>query len=145
MEAELIAFARRLATNCMCNREGTMLRRLIQNEGQRYPKLFAAWRELGPGKSGAAIAARFAKLAHAGFLDIDDPDLAARQFVALVNADLHMTTLLGATPTKAEIETATTNGVRTFLRAYGRRAGQSTKRTLPARVRAGADLPPVGA
>ena len=72
----------------MCSRDGKFLRRLVQNEGERYPELFAGWREDGPGKTWAALAARFARLAHAGYLDIDDPDLAARQFLALVNADL---------------------------------------------------------
>ena len=77
--------------NCVCSRDGKFLRRLIQNEGERYPELFAGWREDGPGKTWAALAARFARLALAGHLDIDDPDLAARQFLALVNADLHVT------------------------------------------------------
>ena len=119
LESELIDFATRLARNCMCNRDCIVLRKLIQAEGQRYPELFAPWRELGPERAWAAIAARFAKLHHAGYLEIDNPDIAARQFQALVNADLYVGTLLGDKPTDAEVRSAATMAVRTFLKAYG--------------------------
>ncbi|MGO7998387.1 TetR/AcrR family transcriptional regulator C-terminal domain-containing protein, partial [Rhizobium ruizarguesonis] len=49
---------------------------------------------------------------------IDDFDVAARQFVALGNADLQMMILLCATPTDEELEKAARNAVRTFLKAY---------------------------
>jgi hypothetical protein len=111
----------------MCDADGRALRKLIENEGQRYPELFETWREYGPGKNWPAIAARFAKLAHDGVLEIDDANLAARQFMALVNADLPTTMDLGQRPSDAELQTAAHNAVKTFLRAYGRRgetAGQ---------------------
>lgn len=119
LEAELAAFAGRLVRNCLCNREGAALRKLIQAEGERYPALFAAWREHGPGTAWAAIAARFARLAHAGTLRIEDPDLAARQFLALINADFHISHMLGTRPTEAEIDAGVAGAVRTFLRAFG--------------------------
>lgn len=119
IEAELVAFAVRLNRNCICNREGKFLRKLIEAESDRYPRLFATWRDEGPGKIWSALAARFARLAHAGHLHIDDPDVAARQFLALINADLHMTMMLGGTPTEPEVRGAATNAVRTFLRAFG--------------------------
>jgi hypothetical protein len=121
LEADLVQFAMRLNRNCICNRDGKFLRKLIHTEGERYPELFETWRTDGPGKTWAALAARFARLAHAGYLEIDDPDVAARQFLALVNADLQMSFTLGITPTEEEIATAAINAVRTFLRAYGRR------------------------
>jgi AcrR family transcriptional regulator len=118
LEAELVAFAIRLNQNCICNRDGKFLRKLIQTEGERYPELFATWRDEGPLKTWSALAARFARLAHAGLLEIDDPDLAARQFLALINADLQVALLLGETQTEAEMEISARNAVRTFLRAY---------------------------
>ena len=118
LEAELVAFAMRLTRNCVCDNDGAALRKLIQNEGQRYPELFAMWRDYGPGKNWPAIAARFARLAHQGSLEIDDPNLAARQFMALVNADLPTTTYLGDPPSDDELEAAVSNAVRTFMRAY---------------------------
>ena len=92
--------------------------------------------EDGPGKTWAALAARFARLAHAGHLDIDDPDLAARQFLALINADLHVTSMLGEIPEEAQLKRSATNAVRTFLRAYGRRP-QAT--AAPSRENSSAD------
>jgi AcrR family transcriptional regulator len=129
IEADLIEFAVRLARNCMCNRDCTLLRKLIHAEGERYPALFAPWREFGPERSWAAIAARFAKLHHAGHLRIDNPDIAARQFQALVNADLYVSVILGEKPSEAELRAAATTAVKTFLRAYGPDRGKSAPAT----------------
>jgi AcrR family transcriptional regulator len=118
LEADLVAFAVRLNSKCICNRDGKFLRKLVQAEGERYPELFAGWREQGPSRSWAALAARFARLAHAGYLEIDDPDLAARQFLALINADLQVTLLLGVQPDEATLQAAARNAVRTFLKAF---------------------------
>jgi AcrR family transcriptional regulator len=125
LEAELVEFATRLARNCMCNGVCIVLRKLIQTEGQRYPELFAPWRELGPERAWNAIAARFAKLHHAGYLSIDNPDIAARQFQALVNADLYIGTLLGDKPSDAQMRSAATVAVKTFLKAYGKAAAKT--------------------
>jgi AcrR family transcriptional regulator len=124
IEAELIEFATLLARNCQCNGVCIALRKLIQTEGQRYPELFAPWRELGPERAWNAIAARFAKLHHAGYLDIDNPDIAARQFQALVNSDLYIGTLLGDKPTDAQMRSAAAAAVKTFLKAYGKTAAK---------------------
>jgi AcrR family transcriptional regulator len=56
LEADLTAFAVRLRRDCIYNREGRYLRRLIQSEGERYPQLFADWHEYGPGKTWSALA-----------------------------------------------------------------------------------------
>jgi AcrR family transcriptional regulator len=138
LEADLVEFCVRLNRNCVCNRDGRFLRRLMQAEGERYPELFSEWRDHGPAKTWSALAARLARLAHAGLLEIDDPDVAARQFLALANADLHMTFMLGGTPTEAEVRASAVNGMRTFLRAYGRRslpsAGRVAQKPQPATV-----------
>lgn len=121
LEQDLIGFAVRLNRNCLCNRDGKFLRRLIQTEGDRYPELFAAWREHGPGRIEDALGARFARLALAGLLDIDDPDVTARQFLALINADIQVASMLGDVLTAAQVERSATNAVHTFLRAFGKR------------------------
>jgi AcrR family transcriptional regulator len=128
LEADLIGFAVRLNQNCICNRDGKFLRKLIQTEGERYPELFAEWREQGPGRTWPAIAARFARLAYGGYLTIDDPDVAARQFLGLVNAELQTTFMLGGSPSEHEVVQSATNGVRTFLRAFGKRPSPSVKK-----------------
>lgn len=121
LEVDLIGFAVRMNQNCICNRDGRFLRKLIQTEGERYPELFAEWRDQGPGRTWPALAARFARLAHAGHLAVDDPDVAARQFLALANAELQTTFMLGGTPSEDEVLQSATHGVRTFLRAFGKR------------------------
>jgi AcrR family transcriptional regulator len=119
IEAELVEFAVRLHRDCICNNDGKYLRKLIEAEGQRYPELFAQWREDGPEKTWTALAARFARLAHAGHLHLDDPDVAARQFLALINADLHICMVLGERISEERARAAARNGLKTFLRAYG--------------------------
>ncbi|ATU91066.1 TetR/AcrR family transcriptional regulator [Phyllobacterium zundukense] len=122
LEDDLTAFAVRLSKNCLCNQDGRFLRRLVQSEGERYPHLFEGWRQHGPGKISSALGALFSRLCHKGVLQIDDFDLAARQFLALVNADLQMISLFGGTPTDEELESAARNAVNTFLRAYSKPA-----------------------
>ncbi|WHO76128.1 TetR/AcrR family transcriptional regulator [Rhizobium sp. BT03] len=128
LEDGLTAFAVRLNKNCICNHDGKFLRKLVQTEGERYPHLFESWRQQGPGKLTTALSALLARLAHTGALIIDDFDVAARQFVALANADMQMMTLFGGTPTDEELEKAARNAVRTFLRAYGRPAADNAAR-----------------
>jgi AcrR family transcriptional regulator len=121
LEADLTAFALRLNKNCVCDRDGKFLRKLIQAEGERHPELFRTWRIEGPGKVWSALAARFARLAYAGYLDIDDPDVAARQFLALITTELQMPSLFGESLSEEDLATSAARAVRTFLRAYGRR------------------------
>jgi hypothetical protein len=116
---ELVEFAVRLTRNCICDSDGRALRKLIENEGSRYPELFETWKDYGPGKNWPAISARFAKLARAGDIELDDPDLAARQFMALIGADLPNEP--GDKPSDEQLQRAARNGVKTFLRAYGKR------------------------
>ncbi|GLS28791.1 MAG: TetR/AcrR family transcriptional regulator [Mesorhizobium sp.] len=129
LEADLVAFAIRLNKSCICDRDGKFLRKLIQTEGERNPQLFAGWRKDGPGKIWSALAARFARLAFSGHLDIDDPDAAARQFLALINADLQLPMMLGEQLSEEQLNASATNAVRTFLRAFGRRADTSAPET----------------
>jgi AcrR family transcriptional regulator len=125
LQENLSAFAVRLTKNCTCTQDGKFLRKLLQQEGERYPHLFEAWRQQGPCKTTKALAALFSRLNHQGVVEIDDFDLAARQFLALVNADTQMVILFGGVPTDEELETSAQNAVRTFLRAYGHHAANA--------------------
>lgn len=119
LEDRLTAFAVKLNRNCLCNHDGRFLRKLVQSEGAHHPHLFETWRQNGPGKIAGALAGLLARLSHKAALRIDDFDLAARQFLALINADLQMSTLFGAPLSDAQLETSARDAVRTFLRAYG--------------------------
>lgn len=132
LEDDLTAFAVRLNRNCICNQDGKFIQKLVETEGERYPELIRIWREQGPGKIDAALSALFARLAHATPLEIDDLDLAARQFLALIKADMQMIGLFGEAPTEEQLQTSARNAVKTFLRAYGK------VKTEPASQKAGA-------
>ncbi len=119
LEAELLGFAQRFAATCMCDRRAAALHKLVETEGHRYPELFSTWRERGPGRVWAAVSARLSRLARDGLLDLDDPDLAARQLIALVAMDLRRFVMVGQKPPEPVVETAIRAAVRTFLRAYG--------------------------
>ncbi|WEX11376.1 TetR/AcrR family transcriptional regulator [Chelativorans sp. AA-79] len=127
LEADLVAFALRFNKNCIWGREGTVLRKMLMAEGERYPELYEVWRREGPGKIESALASRLARLAHAGYLDIDDPDIAARQFMALNNAEINMPSMFGRSLSDDELLTAARRAVRTFLRAFGRRTPRADR------------------
>ena len=121
LEKELTEFSARLLRKAMCDPNGRWLRKLVETEGARFPKLFETWKEYGPGKKYPAVAARLAQLALAGYLDLDDPALAARQYMALLGADLHIDQQLGRQTPESEIDQMAANATRTFLRAFARR------------------------
>lgn len=127
IETEMTEFASRLVRNCLCSHDGRFLRKLLQSEGARYPHLFEALRQKGAGLPADAVSVLFLRLGKTGVLDIDDADVAARQFVALIHADLQMTTLFGSAPGEDDVVRAVGNAVRTFLRAYPASAKGSAK------------------
>jgi AcrR family transcriptional regulator len=81
IQTALTDFAVGLLSRCLCDIDGRTLIMLLEKEAYRYPELFLAWKEYGPGKDWPLIAGHFARLAHEGYLDIDDASLAARQFM----------------------------------------------------------------
>ncbi|NML73959.1 TetR/AcrR family transcriptional regulator [Rhizobium sp. S-51] len=121
LEVDLVAFAVRLLRVAVCEPSGRWLLRLLSLEGTRHPELFATWREYGPGRKHPAMAARFALLAHGGYLDVEDPSLAARQFMALVMSDVRSDLQLGIPIPESELDGLARNAVRTFLKAFSKR------------------------
>jgi AcrR family transcriptional regulator len=121
LEEELTAFSANLLRKAICDPNGRWLRKLVETEGARFPELFETWREYGPGKKYPAIAARLAQLAHAGYLEIDDPALAARQYMALLAMDMRHDLQIGRQTPEAEIDRMAAAATRTFIRAYGKR------------------------
>lgn len=120
LKVELTGFGQRMARNCLCSRDGRFLRKLMQSEGERYPTLFSDWWRDGPAKTNAALGARFARLALSGHLDIDDPDVAASQFMALVHSGIQMKSMTGQNVSDEDLSAASATAVDMFLRAYGR-------------------------
>ncbi|WP_246745813.1 MULTISPECIES: TetR/AcrR family transcriptional regulator [unclassified Ciceribacter] len=121
LERELTDFTVRMLNRAVCDPNGRWLIRLVEREGARYPELFSTWREYGPGRKYPAVAARLAQLALAGYLDLPDPGLAARQYMALVVADIRSDLQFGIVTPQRDIEAMAANAVKTFLKAFGKR------------------------
>jgi len=118
LEADLRDLARRQLALAMQPRL-LQLRRLVIGESGRFPELGRLFYERGLGRTAAAMAATFERLAARGLLRIDDPVLAAQHFSLLVMAmPLNQAMLLGLDEPPAGVDEYTDAGVRVFLAAY---------------------------
>ena len=102
------------------------LRRLVIAEAIRFPDLGRRFYERGPGRTIAALADAFERLAARGLLVLDDPQLAAAHFNWLVmSTPLNEAMLLGqdTAPSARELRRCADAGVRAFIAAY--RSGPS--------------------
>jgi TetR/AcrR family transcriptional regulator, mexJK operon transcriptional repressor len=97
------------------------LRRLVIAEASRFPELGRAFFDQGPARTMNGLAARFAELAQAGLLRVDDPATAASDFNWLVMAvPINEAMLLGRTTfAPADLARIADRAVATFMRAYG--------------------------
>jgi TetR/AcrR family transcriptional repressor of mexJK operon len=122
IEADLGDLARRQLAAVMQPRL-LQLRRLVIAEAGRFPELGRIFYERGPGRTVAALATAFERLAERRVLDVDDPLLAAQHFNWLImSVPLNDAMLLGRDerPPRAELNRCADSGVRVFLAAYRR-------------------------
>jgi TetR/AcrR family transcriptional regulator, mexJK operon transcriptional repressor len=120
IEADLRDLARRLLEGVMQPRL-LQLRRLVIGEGSRFPALGRTFYERGPGRTIAALAAAFERLAARGQLRAQDAELAAVHFNWLImSAPLNQAMLLGSDkpPAPADLKRYADSGIRVFLAAY---------------------------
>jgi TetR/AcrR family transcriptional repressor of mexJK operon len=123
VEADLRGLARQLLGNVM-RPQILQLRRLVIGEAGRFPELGRTFYEQGPGRTIAALASVFERLADRGTLQPGDPLLAAAHFNWLVmSIPLNRAMLLGEDepPASAELDRYADAGVRAFLAAYAQR------------------------
>jgi len=96
------------------------IERLVIGEAAKFPELGRAFYEAGPKRGLARLAAFLRARVEAGELDIDDPQLAADQFLGLCFADLilkrRMSVIETATPQR--IAYVVDHAVDVFLKAY---------------------------
>jgi TetR/AcrR family transcriptional repressor of mexJK operon len=124
LEADLRDLARRELA-AVLQPELMRLRRLVIGEVSRFPELGRIFYERGQGRTTASLATAFERLARAGELDVEDPELAGAHFNWLImSAPVSRAMMLGdeGMPTRQELERYADGGVRAFLRAYARRA-----------------------
>jgi TetR/AcrR family transcriptional repressor of mexJK operon len=120
LEADLRDLACRLLARVMQPRL-LELRRLVIAEADRFPELGRAFYERGPGRTIAALASAFERLAAGGALRLDDPALAAAHFNWLImSAPVNQAMMLGSNsiPSRRELNRYADAGVRAFLAAY---------------------------
>jgi TetR/AcrR family transcriptional repressor of mexJK operon len=120
IEADLRDLARRQVAIVIQPRL-MQLRRLVIGELGRFPALGRAFHEQGPGRTIAALARAFERLAARGELQLEDPLLAAAHFNWLImSAPLNDAMLLGhdGPPDAADLDRYADSGVRVFLAAY---------------------------
>jgi AcrR family transcriptional regulator len=121
IEADLRELARRQLASVMQPRL-LQLRRVVISEAGRFPELGRTFYERGPGRTIAALAATFERLAGRGVLHLADPLLAAEHFNWLImSIPLNRAMLCGdgELPSAAELDRYADAGVRVFLTAYG--------------------------
>lgn len=116
--ASLLQVAIKLS-GCFRSDCAASLSRLVNAEIGRDPEVFDTVRQAGRLPIVEALAGRLAMLGNAGFLALPDPELAAKHFIALIQAELPDLTDLGTQPgSEAAIRRAVGAGVETFLRAF---------------------------
>ncbi|MGH8272947.1 MAG: TetR/AcrR family transcriptional regulator [Gammaproteobacteria bacterium] len=115
-ERVLTAFARNIL-DVMLSRETMHLKRLLQSEGRRHPKLAKIFYRLGPDRTASRLADYLAEQRGKGRLTVQDPRIAAEQFVSMLTGHLRMRHLIGLAkpPTRAEREQYIANAVQLFL------------------------------
>jgi TetR/AcrR family transcriptional repressor of mexJK operon len=120
VEADLRELAHRQLARVMQPRL-LALRRLVIGEAGRFPELGRTFYERGPGRTVAALATAFARLAERGVLQLDDPLLAAAHFNWLImSIPLNQAMLCGddGPSDSADLDRYADTGVRVFLAAY---------------------------
>jgi AcrR family transcriptional regulator len=127
IEADLIEFGRVWSTPSEQYAPHFALVRQITADADHIPRAaLDAWQQVGPLRVRAEIAEHLRRIAGAGHLEIEDPEIAAVQLIELVNAGrmLH-----GPVPTSTqEIHRLADAGVRTFLHGYAPTPAAAIKR-----------------
>jgi TetR/AcrR family transcriptional regulator, mexJK operon transcriptional repressor len=120
LEVDLRELARQLIA-IVKDQRLLQLRRLVIGEAERFPELGRAYFERGPGRTADMMSSRFRHLAERGLLRVEDPWLAAQEFVWLVlSIPMNRAMLSGdAQFTDEELEGYAQEAARVFYAAYG--------------------------
>ncbi len=101
------------------------LRLLLQSEGARQPQLVELWRRRVAGPIWSALLSHLSRLTSGGLLQIDEPDRATGQFLALTVGTVWQVSELGAHSATAspanqsdEFDDALRSSVALFVRGY---------------------------
>lgn len=100
------------------------LHRLLQLEGRNHPSLAESFYKFGPDRTADWLARYLEAQVEGGRLQVDEPRVAAEQFVTMLMGHLRLRHLLGLTgvPDKAERTRYVTSAVKIFLNGTRPRA-----------------------
>jgi TetR/AcrR family transcriptional repressor of mexJK operon len=95
--------------------------RVVVAESTRFPELGRAFYESGPGLFRTVFAGWLAEQHAVGRIRVDDPMLAADQFISMLRGGLYMRATLGLAvpPWDQEIDAIVASAAAMFVRAYG--------------------------
>lgn len=95
--------------------------RVVIAAAAKFPRIGRAFYDAGPRYGMEKLAEQLRVFANSGALEIADPELAARQFIALCCSDFNKQALLGVIDTMApsEIDAVVDAAVDMFMKAYG--------------------------
>ncbi len=100
--------------------EGLSLFRAMVSEAPHFPELAQTFFENGPARASHHLAVFFREQKAKGFLDVEDPQIAAEHFLGSVRGDVHLAAVLSTQPPpKQTIEASVVQAVETFLRGAG--------------------------
>ena len=97
--------------------------RIVVGASTKFPQVGKVFYEAGPCNGTSRLASYFRRLTEQGILSVEDPQLAARQFLDLCKTGIHLRMMLGdrTAPASDEIEHNLDGAIKVFLAAYGRR------------------------
>jgi AcrR family transcriptional regulator len=97
--------------------------RIVVGASTKFPQLGKAFYEAGPCEGTNRLASYLRRRTEEGVLAVDDPALAARQFLDLCKTGLHLRMMLGdrTPPSAAEIARNLDSAITVFLAAYSRK------------------------
>jgi len=97
--------------------------RIVVGASTKFPQLGKVFYEAGPCHGTNRLACYLGRLTEQGLLSVDDPQLAARQFLDMCKTGIHLRMMLGdrTAPASEEIERNLDSAIKVFLAAYGPR------------------------
>lgn len=95
--------------------------RIVAGAAAKFPEIGKAYFDAGPCYGSARLGGYLERQTLQGALRVDDPPLAARQFLDLCKTGIHLRMMLGDSkpPSRAEMDRNLDSAVKVFLAAYG--------------------------
>jgi AcrR family transcriptional regulator len=124
VRAALTRLGKRYVTNVMSDRNMRHFR-LIATASERVPDIGRAFYEAGPLRGARLLGGFLARMKLEGRIDVDDPIAAGHQFIGLCQNRMmkaRLVNYIGA-PTSEEVDAEVATAVRTFMAAFGVKAG----------------------